>query len=252
MPWQDQQREKTLTWLLEPDNPGVRYLAMRDILKLPGNDADLIASQELAHREGPLAVILEAMNEAGYWVEAGPGHYPKYRGSVWSLITLAQLGASPALDKRVRQACDYLLEHALTVNGQFTVSGAPSGTADCLQGNLCDAMIDLGINDTRLETAFEWMARSVTGEGVAPLEDKQAQLRYYAGNCGPVFACGSNNKYPCAWGGVKVMLAFSKLPPERRTPIIQRAIQQGVDFLFSVDPATASYPTGWSDKPSKN
>jgi len=65
-------------------------------------------------------------------------------------------------------------------------------------------------------------------------------------------ACGSNDKLPCAWGAAKVMLAFSRLPVERRTPLVQRAIQQGVDFLFSVDPATASYPSGYSAKPSGN
>ncbi len=48
------------------------------------------------------------------------------------------------------------------------------------------------------------------------------------------------------------MLAFSLLPVERRTPLIQRAIQQGVDFLFSVDPVTAAYPSGYSAKPSGN
>jgi hypothetical protein len=96
------------------------------------------------------------------------------------------------------------------------------------------------------------MARSVTGEGVAPIEDKQAAVRYYAGKCGPTFACGSNNRLPCAWGAVMVMLAFSKWPVQRRTPLIERAIKHGVDFLFSVDPATAAYPTGYSDKPSQN
>lgn len=48
------------------------------------------------------------------------------------------------------------------------------------------------------------------------------------------------------------MLAFSKLPAEERTPLIDRAIQHGIDFLFSVDPAEADYPTGWTDKPSRN
>ncbi len=45
-----------------------------------------------------------------------------------------------------------------------------------------------------------------------PLEDKKAPLRYYSGKCGPGFLCGANNKLPYAWGAVKVMLAFSKLP----------------------------------------
>jgi hypothetical protein len=32
--------------------------------------------------------------------------------------------------------------------------------------------------------------------------------------------------------------------------VIERAIGQGVEFLLGVDPATAAYPSGWSDKPS--
>ncbi len=66
------------------------------------------------------------------------------------------------------------------------------------------------------------------------------------------FACGSNNKQSCAWGAAKVMLAFGRLPPARRTPSITRAIQQGVEFLLSVDPATAAYPCGYAVKPSQN
>jgi hypothetical protein len=192
------------------------------------------------------------MDTAGYWAEPGPGYNPKYQSSVWSIILLAQLGACVDEDKRIAQACAYLLDHALTPGGHFSASGAPSGTADCLQGNLCWALVELGCNDPRLEKAFEWMARSVTGEGVAPVTDKQAEVRYYAGKCGPTFACGANNKLPCAWGGVKVMLALGKWPQERRTPIIKRAIEHGVNFLFSVDPAEATYPTGFSNKPSQN
>ena len=48
------------------------------------------------------------------------------------------------------------------------------------------------------------------------------------------------------------MLALGKWPRNRSTPVIERAIQQGVDFLFSVDPAQATYPSGFSSKPSQN
>ena len=252
MNWQEQLNGDTLTWLLERDDPGVRYLALRDLLELSSDDNELLAAKELAHKEGPISIILNEMNEAGYWVESGSGYNPKYRSTVWSIILLGQLGASIDMDQRIEQACRYLLENALTENGQFTSTGTPSGTADCLQGNLGTAMLELGFNDQRLDKAFEWMARSVTGAGIAPLEDKQASMRYYAGKCGPVFACGANNKLACAWGGVKVMLAFGKLPIERRTSLIENAIGKGVEFLLGVDPAEATYPTGWSDKPSGN
>ncbi len=252
MAWQEQIKGDTLTWLLDADSPSVRHLTLRDLLERPPDDAERKAAQVAAHTQGPIAAILDKMEAEGYWAEPGPGYYPKYRSTVWSLITLAQLGACAAQDERIERACAYLLEKALTERGQFTISGAPSGTIDCLQGNLCAALTELGYEHPRLDVAIEWMARSVSGEGIAPMEERNAPLRYYAGNCGPGFACGANNKLPCAWGGVKVMLAFSKLPPARRTPLIERAIQVGVDFLFSTDPAVADYPTGWSEKPSGN
>jgi hypothetical protein len=252
MSWQEQLNGDTISWLLQEDEPGVRYLALRNLLDFPADDPELISALEAAHRWGPIAALLDEMDEDGFWVEPGPGYKPKYRSTVWSVIMLAQLGASAAFDRRIEQACLHLLDHALTENGQFGIEGTPSTTIDCLQGNLCAAMLDLGISDPRLDKAFEWMARSVTGEGIAPLEDKKAPLRYYSGKCGPGFLCGANNKLPCAWGAVKVMLAFSKLPPAKRTTYIQNAVQKGVEFLLSVDPAEAAYPTGWSDKPSGN
>ena len=69
----------TLAWLLEPDEPGVRYLALRDLLGLKADDPDLVAAREVAHRQGPIATILEAMDPDGYWVEPGAGYLPKYR-----------------------------------------------------------------------------------------------------------------------------------------------------------------------------
>ena len=241
---------KSIEWLMEPGDAGVRYLALRDLVETDARE--LMAARQRAHAEGPIATVLARMVKDGYWVQPGAGYYPKYTGTVWSIILLAQLGASVEMDKRIATACSYLLEQALTRGGQFTVNGLPSGTADCLQGNLCAALVDLGCEDPRLDRAFEWMARSVTGEGVAPMTDKSAPVRYYAGKCGPNFACGSNNKLPCGWGAVKVMLAFSKLPRAKRTRLIDSAIGAGVDFLLSKDPAEADYPCGYAAKPSQN
>jgi len=242
----------SLDWLLEPDSPGVRYLAIRDLVNLPENNSELVEAQVQAHENGPIAGILAQMQPEGYWVKPGAGYNPKYFSTVWSIILLAQLGARCTLDARISLACGYLLDHALAEGGQFSTTGAPSGTVDCLQGNLCAALLDLGYEDTRLAAAFDWMARTVTGEGIAPNSDKNAKQRYYAYKCGPNFACGVNNGQPCAWGAAKVMQAFATLPKERQTPGIQTAIAQGVDFLFSTDPSQADWPSGWSEKPSSN
>ena len=252
MSWKNQLRNDSLPWLLESENPGVRYLALRDLLDLPPDDKKLKSARKSAHKEGPIAMILSNMEKEGYWVKPGPGYTTKYRSTVWAMILLAQLGASASEDKRVAQACNYVLDH-MAEGGQFTTttSGAPSGTVDCLQGNLCWSLMEMGCDDPRLKKAYEWMARTVTGDGVAPMEDKDAPVRYYAYKCGPGFACGVNNKLPCAWGGVKVMLALSKLPANKRTPLIKKAVKQSVDFFFSIDPATAKYPTRDDSKPNR-
>jgi hypothetical protein len=250
MPRDGQLRGEAIAWLLEKDDLGVRYLALRDVAE--SSPLEVRAARKAAHREGPIAAVLNAMENEGYWVEPGPGYNPKYRSSVWAIILLAQLGARVEEDKRIEQACAYIVEHGLTEAGQFTGTAAPSGTSDCLQGNLCWSLLEMGYGHPRLQKAFDWMARSVTGDHIAPITDRKAAVRYYAGKCGPGFCCGANNGMPCAWGGVKVMMALGRLPKDQRTPAVSRAIRKGADFFFSIDPADATYPTGYSNKPSQN
>ena len=251
MTWQTQVRGNPLSWLLNSPEPGVRYLALRDLMDRDADDPDLAEARHAAHANGPIAAILAHMEPGGYWVKPGHGYNPKYRSTVWALTALAQLGASVREDERIARACAYLLDHNPSPLGQFTCTGAPSGTIDCLQGNLCAALVDLGYEDPRLDTAFDWMARSVTGEGIAPATDRDAAQRYYAYKCGPNFACGVNYGDPCAWGAIKVMLALGKWPAEKRTRPMREAIDAGVEFLLNGSPALARYPSGPSGKPNR-
>jgi hypothetical protein len=87
--------------------------------------------------------------------------------------------------------------------------------------------------------AIEWEARAITGEGVD---------RWYAsGTCGPGFACAANEQLPCAWGAVKALLGLARIPVQRRSPLVGRAIDVGTSFLLSRNPATAEYPAGWGN-----
>jgi hypothetical protein len=244
-----------IDWLLERDaeNPGVRYFALTGLLDLPADDPKVTEARRAVMESGPVPAILAAQDPAGYWEQAGSGYYPKYRGTVWSVSYLAQLGADPA-DPRVRVAGEYLLSNVLTPNGIFSLSSTPSGSIYCLSGNLGTAFLDLSFaGDPRLRQALEWMARFTTGDGVAPATETHAPVRYYkSGLCGQGFRCSANNQLPCAWGAVKVLRALARVPEADRTPAIQAALDTSVGFLLSVDPATAAYPVGWSDKPSQS
>jgi hypothetical protein len=250
-PWSRRLKGDPLPWLLEKEDPGARYLAMRHVLGLPAEDRELRRARREAHTHGPIAAVLDKMDRSGYWVQPGPGYGPKYRSTVWSLILLAQLGARVDEDRRIAKATGYYLDSALCEGGQISSSSGPGGTVDCLQGNMLWALTELGCEEERLRPAVEWTARSVTGEGISPASEKDAPRRYYASKCGPTFACGANNKKPCAWGGVKVMLALAVLPG-RKPPLVRRAISRGAEFLLDGNPAQAGYPNGWASRPSGN
>ena len=119
MTWQN-----SLEWLLEVDhdNPGVRYFALAELLDRPADDAELLAAHQAVMTSGPVPIILSHQNPEGYWIEGGAGYYPKYRGTVWQVIFLAQLGADGA-DPRVRAACAYLLEQSPSRFGGFSADG---------------------------------------------------------------------------------------------------------------------------------
>jgi hypothetical protein len=253
--WLESLNEDPTPWLLEEDteNPGVRHFALQDLLGKSPDDPEVLDARQAVMSTGPVPVILKAQQPEGYWEKPGPGYLPKYRSTVWSLSMMAQLGADGG-GERLHKACRYLLEHAIDKNGSFSMSGTQGGAILCLMGNLSAALLDFGwLGDERLGGAMEWMARAVTGEGIAPQDEKDAPVRYLkSATCGPGFCCSANDGKPCAWGAVKVMLAFSKLPEDSHTPLIQRAIDTGLEFLLSKDPAVADYPMGYSTKPSRS
>ncbi len=247
--WKKNLNADPTAWLLEESDPGVCYLALRDVVDAP--EKELKTARAAAYREGPVAAILDKMDPAGYWVTPGPGYGPKFKSIVWSLISLAQLGASVEEDKRVAKACAYYLDNALALGGQFTPRGLVSDVGLCLQGNMLASLMDLGSQDPRLDKACAWTARRLTGDnlprrlnndGLPPGEGAVGPFRSVKFLTDPLFGCRTNDGLACAWAGVNVMLAFSRLPAAKRTPLIKRAIDLGTDFFLSVDTAAAAFP----------
>lgn len=246
-------RGDPLAWLLEEDasNPGPRYFALTELLGKAAGDDEVVDAKKAVMALGPVPEILRHQDPAGYWAEPAPAYGPKYRGTLWQVTFLAQLGADGS-DERVQAGGEYVLDRYATEQGGLSASGLRSGLIHCLQGNLVAALIDLGfLGDARLDRAIDWLARSITGEGIAPSTDKLAPVRYLrSGNSGPGFPCSANDHLPCAWGAVKAVLALSKIPPEERTPSVQAALEVGAEFLLSRDPAVADYPMGYATKPN--
>jgi hypothetical protein len=224
-----------LPWLLETETPAVRHLALRWLLDEPEDSARVRRAGAAAMRADPIAATLAAQHPDGYWVTPGPGYGPKYTSTVWSLMFLDQLGADTR-DRGIQHACGYVLEHTLAPKGGFGWNGTNSTAVHCLHGNLLSALIGFGwLDDDRVRIAVEWEARAITGDGF------DAWHRW--ATSGPGFACGINGGLPCAWGAIKALRGLARIPSRRRTRLVRSAIDRGVEFLLSCDPAMAGYPT---------
>lgn len=226
----------TIDWLLEKENPSVRYFALKQLLNRAEDAPDVQAARRAIMRSEPIKTILAAQAAEGYWAKPGSGYSPKYQASTWQILFLAELGAD-GQHRLVRRGCEYVLEHAPAGLGGFSVYAdvRPGGALHCLNGNLIWALIALGCdNDERAGHAVDWLAGAITGE---------AFDSYYAsGTSGPGFCCVANNGQPCAWGAVKALRALTHLPAKWQSARTRRAATTAAEFLLGRDPARADYP----------
>jgi hypothetical protein len=234
-PWRSALRDDPVPWLLERDDPAVRHLALVALMDEPADALSVRRTRAASMRVPPISSILEAQDDEGFWVRSGSGYGPKYTGTVWSLMFLDQMGADPR-DRKVQRACSYVLSHAQAQNGGFGWSPQSSAVVHCLNGNLLRALIDFGrIDEPGVRASIDWQARSITGDGFTDY--------HRWATAGPGFGCGINGTEPCAWGAIKALRALAAIPPRRRTRSVRAALDQGVAFLLSRDPAAADYPT---------
>jgi hypothetical protein len=229
--WTKHLRGDPIPWLLEKENPSVRYFTLRDLLHQPEDDPEVVLSQSAIITSRPVRQILDAQYPQGYWVKPDRGYSPKYRATVWQVMFLADLGATP--DDAIRRGCQVVLDYSfLPEEGLFSATKTETGMLPCLNGNLLRALCCLGYGqDRRVQTAAQNLAERM-------LEEE--------------FKCRANSSSrakretwgPCAWGAIKTLKAYAMMPPGERPQAVRQAMASGVELLLSRDPAVADYPSG--------
>ena len=97
-----------IDWLLEDDNPSVKYFTLIDLLGKPVNEKDVLTAKEQIMKTGVVPKILVKQEPDGYWGIPEKFYRSKYKGTVWTLIILAELFAD-GNDKRIKNACEFIL-----------------------------------------------------------------------------------------------------------------------------------------------
>lgn len=225
----------TIDWLLEENNPSIRYFTLRHLLDRTEDNADIQQARLAIMDSEPVKKILAMQDTEGFWVKPGTGYSPKYQSTAWQILFLGELGADGS-NPQIQSGRNYLIAHAQAAHGGFSAmaNAVPSGAITCLNGNLIWALTALGFSgDPQIQNAIEWLAGAITGEGFNSWNSVIP---------GPGFKCGANYKLPCAWGAVKALRALANLPPALQSARVKKALTATVEFLFSHDLAKANYP----------
>jgi len=218
-------------WLLEEDNPSVRYFTLADILGKSEDDPDVEEAKEAIMEKGVVPRILARQESGGYW-EARENFYvkSKYKGTVWQLIVLAELGADGG-DARVRKACEFILENSqdrescgFSYRGTQCAGGSHDDVLPCLTGNMVCSLIRFGyLDDPRVQRGIDWIVtyqRFDDGISEAPGGWPYEKRERCWG------------KHTCHMGVVKGLKALAEVPVSRRSRGVASAIEEAAEYLL--------------------
>jgi hypothetical protein len=224
--------DPAVDWLLEEENPSVRYFTLTKLLGEAEDSPAAAKARRAIMKTGPVPAILEKRNPLGVWSEPGRAYEDKYTGTVWQIFILAELGTD-GTDPRVRKACQFLLDSSQDPSsGGFSAKesargagGLPSYVIPCLTGNMVFALARLGMGeDPRVRAAADWIGRFQRfddGDTAAPRTPFYDRFEMCWG------------RHSCHMGVVKALKGLSALPPSARGAKGRAAARAGVEYLMA-------------------
>ena len=220
-----------IPWLLEDNNPSVRYFTLIDVLERAENDSEVRKTKEEIMKKGVVPKILTKQKDGGYWEDSQNFYTAKYKGTVWQIIILAELGVD-GRDNRIRKACEFILENSQDSESNGfsmwastrTGEGRATGVIPCLTGNLVYSLIKLGyLKDERVQNSINWITTYQRfDDGIKDTPKDWPYERW-------VICWG---KHSCHMGVVKALKALAEIPFTQRNEKVKNTIEEGVEYLL--------------------
>jgi hypothetical protein len=228
--WKSMLKANPLGWLLEKDNPSVRYSALTEILDKPKSDLEVREAKDEIMEAGAVPKILAKQSNEGYWETPRDFYAAKYKGTVWQLMILAELGADGE-DERVRRACEFILENSQDREScgfsdhtsVRTGGGTHSGVMPCLTGNMVWSLIRLGyLEDRRVKCGIDWITTYQRFDDRITAPPKG--WPYRNSHCW--------GTHTCHMGVVKALKALAEIPADERSRSATDTIERGVEHML--------------------
>jgi hypothetical protein len=224
-------KKNSLPWLLEEDNPSVRYFALVDILGASPRDPRVMAAKKAIMEKGIVPKILAKQKKGGHWEKAEDFYErTKYKGTIWQLIILAELGAD-GNDPRIKAAGEFVLRASQDrESGGFAYRGGPRGGGQhsavipCLTGNMVWSLVRLGFLDhPGVKHGIDWLTTYARfDDGIS-----QAPRGWPYNMREPCWG-----KHTCHSGAAKILKALAEIPEKKRSREVRRTIEAAAEYFL--------------------
>ncbi len=205
---------KTIDWLLEENQPSIRYRTLTELLGRRQSDPEVREARKKIAERGWAADILAHRDPGGWWVRERSLYRPKYLSTNWNLLALSDLGATRAIPA-VRASCELWMDRSPLKGGG--VGGSSGGNGHlCYTGNMARALIRLGYgDDPRVRKALDWLVATAHPKG--------------GWNCWTFGDGPAQGRNLDSWEGLS---AFAVYPRSRWTPAMKACVERGAEYFL--------------------
>lgn len=221
-----------LAWLLDKEQPAVRYYTLVDLLGRGDDDPDVKSAYSSISRVGWAADQLRKQGPKGFWEPREPKgvrewffflYFPKFHSTFWRALVLSELGLD-ATNPRIKRAAEVIFDYKLSFGSPLNFYYEEASVS----GNTARMLTRFGYaDDRRVQKLFDWL-----------LEDQREDG-------------GWNNSQgtPGSLDAWEPLAALASLPKEKHSRKMEQAIARGVEFYLErkligegkTDPAWLSF-----------
>lgn len=200
-----------LPWLLEPENPFIRYWTLLDILDRAENDPEVQEARDAISEQSLVKELFALQQPGGYWGDDETKPYTA-QGALGVLSLMYSLGVPS--DRRTAAGCESFLHFCQQGCGGFSMTRTlRSGIFPCTTGEHLPFLVYFGFgNDPRVQAAFTFLIKDMA--------------------VATALECGRYEHCDCLWGAIAALNGLAVLPTYLQSEMSAQAVKRLANVLL--------------------
>jgi hypothetical protein len=201
-------------WLLEMENPSVRYWTLIHLLDRPADDPEVQEARGAIARQPLVQELFARQHPDGHWGDDETKPHTA-EGTLGVLGILRTLGVEP--DERTSAGCDSLVRFSQHESGGLSMTKTRrSGIFPCTTGEHLPMLTYFGLgDDPRVRQAFVFLIEAMSADDALD--------------------CGRYQHRDCLWGAIATLNGLAVLPARLQSPKSKQVVRRLADALLDAD-----------------